>query len=106
MKIETQLNKRREAVQKIHNLYSHARHFGLSHAEMLERFDKVMEGLAKCPSSIQAYVQGYRDALMDRDREDYYVKLGFTPNVYADDGLVKDRGHYWKENLKPFFISK
>ncbi|MET4190615.1 MULTISPECIES: hypothetical protein [unclassified Bradyrhizobium] len=70
------------------------------HTDMLYRHDLVFGGM----------IDG-KFYSTHRDRADYYEKNGFEPNVYADDGLVKDRGHYWKESVdrgtpKPFFINK
>lgn len=119
------LRVRNEAAGKLYNLFSSAEHFGFSHTEMLTRRNAMFHavGVDRAPRWVGSYLQGlwdywqqsaYRHHLIyggkidgqfystHRERDDYYEKHGIEARDYADNGRVKDRGHYWKNNLKPF----
>ena len=129
MKIETSLNKQRAAIMRIKDIFSTAEICGLSHSEMNDRIFKIQSDLIKCPQYVKSYVSGFRDCLFDqlykqnkvifgmmkdgkfysthRNREDYYEKHGFSASEFnyqmnENRNLV---GHYWADNIKPFFIS-
>ena len=129
MTIERALALRDRAAMNYRDLFSQARSFGLSHSAMLERRAAIVAPLRdlKAPYWVNSYLSGvwdtlqnqaYRDSLVfggmvdgtfysvHRDRPDYYEKHGIEPSAYADNGLVKARGHYWQDSLKPFFISE
>ena len=122
MRIETALAKRDAAVRSFRDLYSMAYHAGMTQKEMGSYKARILEGLAKCPEWVRAYVRGYETALFDRlfaaspmgkpalvfggivngrfysvhrDRPDYYEKHGLSPADFSDDGRVSDRSHYW-----------
>ena len=123
MRIERALRLRENAKNNYRDIFSSARHFGLSHAVMLERRGHVLDGLGKAPHWVKAYLEGYWQALQEqayadslvygaiingtfysthRDRSDYYEAHGIEPSAYAADNPTK--GHYWRESLKPFFV--
>ena len=127
MRIERALAVRNSAAAAYRDLFSTAQHFGLSHANMLDRRATIWECMPKkTPRWVYSYLNGvwdqlqadaYRHALVyggkvdgafystHRDRPDYYEKNGIAPRDYADDGRVKERGHYWAHNLKPFYVA-
>ena len=129
MRIAVALRKRDWALSRMKDIYSRATHYGLTSAAINEEVAAVWESLnaVKAPSWIKSYLEGWRAAQTDNlyrehlvfggkvegvfysthhDRTDYYEKNGIAPCDYADDGRVKDRGHYWKSNLRPFFIDR
>ena len=125
MRIKTALRKRDAAVRRLRDLYSSAEHFGLPSATINDRFHAIVESIGKHPAWVRAYLDGWRAALGEQayrndlvfggfvddkfysthhDREDYYEKHGISARDYADDGRVAKRGHYWKRNLRPYFV--
>lgn len=116
------------ALEQLRTSYSMAIHFGQTHDVLLESISKIRSTTLKgCPRWAIAEFYGYQRALSDNlyrtslvfggmvdgkffsthsNRDDYYVKNGIEPSAYADNGLVKDRGHYWDSTPpRPFFIA-
>lgn len=128
MRITTALKARDRMVQSLRDTYSSARIYKPTSAVLLDRVIGIYSVYAKAPAYAREFARGYERALSDelyhrylvfggkiegvlysthRDRDDYYEKHGFAPSVYADDGLVTQRGHYWRDDTtKPFFISE
>ncbi len=130
MRIETALKRRDRAISNLRDQFSSAAMFGTPSSVMNGRYaDLCKVVLAKTPHWVRSYVDGYRAALTEqayrtelvfggfvegkfysvhRDRADYYERNGIEPRDYADDGLVVERGHYWRQSIdagtpKPFF---
>ncbi len=110
----------------LRDLYSSARHFGLSHSEIMTRRNEIYDqgGINAAPHWVKSYLEGYWQHIMDSayrydlmfggtlngrfysthsDRSDYYAKCGISAREYADDGRVRNRGHYWIATGKVFF---
>ena len=112
---------------KLRDLYSTAASCSMAHSAICERWNDILAAMPKgTPEWVRSYLNGYRDCLTanlyrehlvfggmvdgrfystHRNRDDYYEANGIEPSAYADNGRVKDRGHYWSRDLKPFFIS-
>jgi hypothetical protein len=128
MKIETTLKRRNLAIMDLRDLYSHAKHFGLTSAEINEQYNsRVLARLKGAPSWALYYVQGIRDQISHTlycdgslvhgafigetfysthsNRPDYYGKNGFGSAEFAQVTKVS-RGHYWSHNLKPYFVGR
>lgn len=127
MKIELALKKRDSALISLRDLYSHAKHFGLTSAEITQRYCvSVLPKLAKTPAWCRNYIDGYRRALDDslyaenlvfgcwidgkfysnqRKRADYYETQGLNPQIYCERSQNRT-GHYWAHNLKPYFVNR
>jgi hypothetical protein len=124
MDISLALRRRDRAVSNLRDLYSRAEHFGLLSSQINDEYNVILANLGKAPQWVRQYLDGYRAALTEqayrqqlvygaiidghffsthRDREDYYEKSGIEPRAFADDNPTK--GHYWRNNLKPFFVS-
>ena len=130
MKISTALNRVTKAIQRSRDTISSAKHFGSPSQELHAALRQHVEAMGKdCPGWARYRVQGYQECLLDqlyqdslvfgvyiggnfvsvdRNRDDYYEKVGFTPAVFAEassDPKVA-RGHYWvtTEPPKPYFI--
>lgn len=120
MRIETALNHQKRAIMQTRDLYSSAESFGLSSAQINERFNVILGSIAHCSGSIREYVRGYRQCLSDQlyrtalvhggfvdgrfysthsNRPDYYERNGIKAVDYADDGRVTARGHYWIKHV-------
>lgn len=126
MRIERALRLRDSIISALRDCHSSAAHFGMLSADREARRHEVLARLPpKTPAWVRQYADGYWRCLTDHayrfelvfggkigeqfysthnDRADYYEKHGIEPREYADDGRVQQRGHYWKESLKPFFI--
>lgn len=126
--LKRMLDRRDRARGGIVDLFNTARHDGLSHSEMCKRRDDIYQRckINHSPEWVSQYLHGYWDCLSQQlyrndlvfggmvdgqfysthsDRSDYYEKSGITPSeLYADDGRVTERGHYWTETMKPYFI--
>lgn len=126
MRIERALKMRDAGKSHYAEIFRSAKHFGLSHAEMLTRRRLTLDLLNKhdAPHWVKAYLEGYWQCLQDQayladlvygamidgrfysthsNRPDYYEKYGIEPSAFAKDNNTK--GHYWADSLKPFFIS-
>jgi hypothetical protein len=124
MYITTALKRRDQACSKLQDLYSRAAHFGLPSSHINEEYNHILSDVSGTPRWVRAYLDGYRAALTDaayrnqlvygafigerfysvhRERDDYYEKNGIEPRAFADPNPTK--GHYWRESLKPFFVS-
>jgi hypothetical protein len=126
------LKKRDVAISRLRDIYSRAISFGSTHEVILADLADMRKAIAKCPTWVKSYVEGYDKALHDSlylnghliyggivngtfysthsSRADYYGKHGIDPAAYADNGLVSNRGHYWNPDAhkgitKPFSIS-
>ena len=126
MKIDNALKYQNMTREYIKSLFSRATHYGLSHDEMLRERNEIYDNLLKkTPYYVKSYLSGVWDTLTDelyrnhlvyggkiegifysthKDLDNYYEKHGIEPREFADNGKVKERGHYWKHNLRPFFI--
>jgi hypothetical protein len=127
MRLETSIKRQAELVTALRDVYSSARAFHYSHERLLESREKVFARFASCPRHVLEFARGYARALDDslyvdalvfggivdgvfysthRNRPDYYESHGMEPRDYADNGRVKNRGHYWGDDTrKPFSIS-
>lgn len=129
MDIRLALRRRDAAVSALRDLYSGAESFGFTSAEINTRFCAILNKLDGCPGWARDYLSGYRRALDDglyerklchggfydgrfysthSNRSDYYERNGISACAYADNGAVKERGHYWIKHVdaghpKPFF---
>lgn len=126
-RIADSLKMRDRLVQNLGDIYSGMKFSGCTSAytEQCRRTMLEANKIGNYPAWVRAYADGYWRALVDhayradlvyggfvgdvfysthRDREDYYEKHGIEPREYADDGKVRQRGHYWKECLKPFYV--
>lgn len=125
MKIKTAHNHKARAKSALLELINNAKHFGMTHDQMLTEKKQIMESIAKCPEWVITYCQGYYDALFEqiqqrlifgytlpdgrvlsthKNRPDYYEKHGLGPqDVYKQ---ATHTGHYWNVNgeLKPFSV--
>jgi hypothetical protein len=103
--------------------------FGSTSARLEENRHAILKqyNVDKYPHWVRSYLDGYWRCLIDHayrhelvfggmvdgkfystysDREDYYEKNGIEPSAFADNGLVTNRGHYWRgDPTKPFFVS-
>jgi hypothetical protein len=126
MDIGRALKVRDACTLRLRDLYSAASSYGLDHATLNERRRAIYYAMPKgTPFWVRSYLDGIADQLMQdcyqyrlvfggkigdtfysthSNRPDYYEKNGIEPSAYADDGLVRERGHYWAESLRPFFI--
>jgi hypothetical protein len=138
MRIEQALRVRDSLKIRINDLYSCARLSGMTSAEIQQSKSKIFAEIPrKPPAWVRSYCDGYIAALqaeLYRDwlvhggyidgifysthskRNDYYEKHAIEPAAYADDRLVKERGHYWSDSVqyyggiysraavKPYFI--
>jgi hypothetical protein len=127
MRIETALKRRNAAMMALRDLYSHAKHFGLTSAEINEQFNsRVLATLKGAPAWTRYYVQGARDQISHElycdgslvhgafiggafysthsNRPDYYGKNGFGAAGFARATAKGSTGHYWSHNLKPYFV--
>ena len=124
--IERSLEKQRRAITQVRDAYSSAKIFGATSEQLNAAVNKVRNTtLAKVPQSYRAHIDGYAQALSDglyidclvfgcwidgqfhstnRNRDDYYEKLGKSPMIYSVQSNNGTRGHYWSHNLKPFFV--
>lgn len=130
MRINSALALRDHAVTRTRDLYSAAKHFGPTAAQMDSDFAAILATMrkAKAPSWAIAYVKGYRQCLRDtlyesrlvfgawiddkfystyRSRDDYYEKQGINASDYA--AMTQNNstvGHYWAHDVtKPYFTS-
>ena len=127
MRLETALNKQRDAVARLSSLYSTAKICGMTSADVNAEFSAILAGTGKAPRWVRAYLEGRRDALSDAlyadslmfggyldgvfysthsARPDYYGKHGIDPAQWAERGRVERVGHYWKttQTPRPFFV--
>lgn len=126
--LDRALRLQERGVAEMRDAYSFARIFK-SPCETLHRMlAQIQDDMAKAkaPAWAISYVRGYSRSLMDvlyRDslvyggfvdgtfmsthsnRADYYEKNGIPPSEFAQDGRVKNAGHYWAaDTSRPFFI--
>lgn len=122
MRIERALALRNSLKTRIADIYGMAVIAGMTSSEINAASIAARNDLPKAtPSWVRAYGEGYEAALRDRLydsclvfggyvegrfysvyrwRADYYEKHGIAPCAFADDGLVKGRGHYWRESIE------
>lgn len=127
MRISTALKARDRMVASLRDAYSAARIYKPTHATLRESIFKIYDAYPNAPAYACEFARGYESALnaelyrrylvfggmidgvffsTHSDRPDYYGRHGFAASVYADDGLVTARGHYWRDDTtKPFFLS-
>ena len=131
MKIDRAINIKDQMIQRIKDIYSTAEICGLSSSQINERVNSnVYSYLAekKAPQWVIYFVKGYERCIIDnlyryklvfgiwhkgvfysshRDREDYYEKMGISPSEFNLSISNENRpGHYWSENLKPYFNNR
>jgi hypothetical protein len=126
MELDRAIKTQRHLIVRLRDLASSARLFGLSSDEINKKYNAIIGELPKnTPRHVREYARGYWYCLSDKfyesdlvfggfvgetfysthnDRADYYGKNGIEPSAYADDGKVTRRGHYWKTNLRPYFV--
>ena len=138
--LDRSLKVRDQAKTRLNDLYAMAVLIGMTSQEINEAKSKILADMpAKTPHWVRAYLSGYERALSDRlydsvlvhgglingvfysthsNRPDYYGKHSIDACDFADDGLVKERGHYWplamawrggtytRDKVKPYFISQ
>jgi hypothetical protein len=124
MNIGTALKQRDQAVSSLRDLFARAAMFGLPSSQINEEYNFILERISKAPRWVRAHLDGYRASLTDsayrnqlvygaylngrfysthHERDDYYAKNGIEPRAFADPNPTK--GHYWRDSLKPFFVS-
>lgn len=126
MKLDTAIANKNSAIIALADAYSVARMCHLTSEQLNQKVQEIVSlHLIGCPRWAHAEFEGYRRALNDmlyrhslvfggyvdgtfysthRSRADYYEHNGISPSDYADNGRVKDRGHYWADDpSKPFF---
>ena len=128
MKIDRALNLQTQTVQRIKDIYSTAEICGLSSSQINERVNSQVYAFLsekKAPQWVIHFVKGYEKCIIDnlyryklvfgiwykgvfysthRNREDYYEKYGISPSEFHLNISNENRpGHYWSENLKPYF---
>ena len=128
MKLDTSLNHRKRAIGRITSLVHMAEICGMTSAQFTDDYIEIMGTLHHCPQWVRSYCEGYYDAERDRirnakhvyggyldgvfystnrSRDDYYQKHGIEPLQWAEKGKtgeLKNVGHYWVHNMKPWFI--
>jgi hypothetical protein len=117
------------AIENLRDVYSSAKHFGPTHAKLLDDVAAIRtKYLAQAPRWAWGEFRGYERALSDglyqyslvfggffedrtfysthSSRPDYYGTHGIEPSEWADDGRVTKKGHYWiiRGEPKPFFV--
>lgn len=134
MRIERSLKIRDEAKRRTREMFSFASHYGMTSEEMNASYAAIISDMGKAPHWVRAYVDGYRQAQMDRlyeslifggfvdgkffsthsDRRDYYGKAGIDPADWHK--AAKAKGHYFdrfvplatgvydRGAFKPFFV--
>ena len=124
MRIKTALDRRTTASRRLHEVYSRARHFKFTSAEINAESLAVRATCNKCPAWVHAYLEGVesvlRDSLYANDLEYCsYVRGNLvshyrgSPRYYEDAGLSPrevchentNGGHYWKGTDKPYFTN-
>lgn len=130
MRISTALVARDHAIRQTRYLYSAAKLYCPTAAQMDSDFAAILATMrkSKAPQWAIAYVKGYRHCLRDslyesalvfgawidgkfystyRSRDDYYEKQGINASDYA--AMTQSNasvGHYWAHNVsKPYFTS-
>lgn len=127
MRIDTALNHKRRVMSEIESMVSSAKISGITSSQFNEDSRIILATVSHCPRWVSAYCQGYLECERKRiqreclvfggylngvfysthsGREDYYAKHGIEPLQWAEKGFageVKDIGHYWSHNLKPWF---
>ena len=128
MKTDRALNLKDQMVQRIKDIYSTAEICGLSSSQISERVNLHVYSVLtekKAPQWAIYFVKGYEKCIIDnlyryklifgiwhkgifysthRDHEDYYEKHGISPIEFNLSLCNKNKpGHYWSENLKPYF---
>lgn len=127
MKIDTALNHRNRATQRVIANYRCAELAHYTFSQMLDDHSHVLKSISHCPYWVKAYVEGYRDALTkdhnrnklefcsvlkegdivshDRNSPRYYGKLGFSAFDISQGGIVDLWGTFWKDTDKLFHRS-
>lgn len=129
MSLERQIERQRRVTDGVQSLMRAAQMESRPHAAILADYTalrdrELVAGVSRC---VKEYCRGYFFAVVDslyrteltygglwaasptglattdRDRADYYKKLGLEP---AQFGTLHGLGHYWAHSAKPFFISK
>jgi hypothetical protein len=119
MKIQTALNHRDRFVRLSQDIYSRARSYGLTHAQILATFkSELLDNPAWriVPQWVKAYVEGYRAALFEQTYRRDLVWRVYLDGRYLDSKDVPEGRwpdvdgesscHFWKENGKPYGDSK
>jgi hypothetical protein len=124
MNLDRSIKVRDVARDRLNDIFGSATIFGPLSADLETSRRNVLSKLpARAPEWIRAYLDGYWHARIAEayqyhlvyggwigetfysthsDRDDYYGKHNIAP---ADVGeRLERRGHYWKRNLRPFFI--
>lgn len=106
-----------EAIERVKDAYSSARHFHSISTKLTEKTIQIETDMGNVPYYVRSYVRGYADAMTDqlyrdalvygawvdgtfysthRSRADYYETLGMSPR---DFGVLPAtlRGHFWAD---------
>ncbi len=120
MRVKRAVDIQIELVGAVRDLYSMARTFKLTSAEINERYAKLIARYPKLPRHVENYVRGYRDCLSDslyhhdlfhayEWQGKLYEKWDSMPEELKEhikqtptDSLV--HGHYWKGTSRPYFL--
>jgi len=65
MNINTALNHKQRAILAYRDLYSSAKSFKMSHADMIKRGIKIQVSIKHCPQWVKSEVNGYKNCLYD-----------------------------------------
>ncbi len=128
MRIEQALKLRDDVKHRLHDIYATAAHFGLTSQAMETNRNNMLRnsGADKAPHWVRSYLDGYWACLIENayrydlmyggkdsndtfysthsSRSDYYEKQGLEAKDFADNGTIKEKGHYWVRTGKPFYI--
>ena len=126
--LDRALELQRRGVERIIDAYSSAQSFCSPSNSLHAKCSEILSDMrAKhAPRWAIAHVEGYSRALMANlyryslvyggyldgqfmsthsSRADYYEKQGIEPREFAEDGRVRNTGHYWAADVsRPFFI--
>lgn len=134
MRIERALKIRGAAKRRTREMFSFAAFHTMTSEEMNISYAAILADMGKVPQWVRAYVDGYRQAQIDRlyeslifggfvegrfmsthsDRRDYYGKCGIDPADWHK--AAKAKGHYFdrffplatgvydRGAFKPFFV--
>lgn len=113
-----------QMMDRLQDLESKARIFGMPSHEITKEFQKLKENLPKgTPSWVIWYLNGAFDQITKgyykhdlefcymvdgirysthKTSEMYYEKHGITPQILSQ--TKESMGHYWKHNGRPYFV--
>ena len=108
MKLDTSLNHRKRAIGRITSLVHMAEICGMTSAQCIAEgyYDAERDRIRNAKHVYGGYLDGVFYST-NRSRDDYYQKHGIEPLQWAEKGKtgeLKNVGHYWVHNMKPWFI--